>query len=54
MVLQKSPMKANIWGYLRNSTVNDQVFVELNSKKYNALYIKGMLYAKCTRVSKII
>ena len=42
MVLQKSPMKANVWGYLHNSAVNNQVSVELNNKKYNALYIKGM------------
>ena len=41
MVLQKSPMKANIWGYLRNSAVNSQVSVELNNKMYNAVYIKG-------------
>lgn len=43
MVLQKAPMKANIWGYLRNSTVNSEVFVELNNKKYTAVYIKGSL-----------
>ena len=41
MVLQKSPMKANIWGYLHNSAVNNEVSVELNNKKYNAVYIKG-------------
>ena len=33
MVLQKSPMKANIWGYLHNSAVNNEVSVELNNKK---------------------
>ena len=41
MVLQKSPIKANIWGYLRNDAVNHQVTVDLNNKKYNAAYIKG-------------
>jgi len=43
MVLQKSPMKANIWGYLHNSAVNSKVSVELDNKKYNAVYIKGLI-----------
>lgn len=41
MVLQKSPMRANIWGYLRNDAVNYPVSVALNNKKYNAIYIRG-------------
>ena len=41
MVLQKSPMRANIWGYLRNDAVNYPVSVVLNNKKYNAIYIRG-------------
>ena len=44
MVLQKSPMRANIWGYLlnRNGVNRPVVSVTLNNKKYNAIYIKGI------------
>ena len=41
MVLQRAPIKATLWGFLRNDAVNNLVAVNFNDKKYDAVYIKG-------------